>query len=171
MIGCATCSLSQRLMQQVLLPCLILTVSSCSNPHVCFMVGHQTRINSVDTLLYPYALPLEFYSLNFSNLCLSCNLSSSLRSLHYSSDILTKYPNNSMDIYLFIQRLSKTRLTYLQSSFPNKTDILFQCWQCHTTSFPNGLIYQVRNISRRGNYLQENYKRHQKRYENIIQYM
>jgi len=38
MIGCATCSLSQRLMQKVLLPCFILAVSLCFRPHVCLVV-------------------------------------------------------------------------------------------------------------------------------------
>ena len=71
MISCATCSLSQRLMQQVLLPCFILVVSSCSNPHVCFMVGQWTSINSVDTFLYLYALPLIFIPFTSSSLCLS----------------------------------------------------------------------------------------------------
>ena len=38
MMGCATCSLSQRLMQKVLLPCFILAVSSYFRPHVCLVV-------------------------------------------------------------------------------------------------------------------------------------
>ena len=58
MISCATCSLSQHLMQQMLLPRLILADFSCFNPHVYFMVGRWTRISSVDTFLYPYTLPL-----------------------------------------------------------------------------------------------------------------
>jgi len=58
MIGCITCSLSQRLMQKVLLPCFILAVSLCFRPHVCLIVESWTCINSVDTFMYPYALPI-----------------------------------------------------------------------------------------------------------------
>ena len=50
---------------------------------------HFTYIYSVDTTLYPYALPLIYISYSFSSLCLSCNLSSSLRLLHYWSYIQT----------------------------------------------------------------------------------
>ena len=82
MIGCATCSLSQRLMQKVLLPCFILVVSSCFNPCVYHIVELWTCINSVDTFMYPYALPILLFPYPSSSLCLSCNLSSSLRSLH-----------------------------------------------------------------------------------------
>jgi len=39
------------------------------------------HIYSIDTLLYPYALPILQFPYSFSSLCLSCNLSSSLRSL------------------------------------------------------------------------------------------
>jgi len=60
MISCTTCSLSQRLMQKVLLPCFILAVSSCFQPHVCLIVKLWTCINSVDTFLYPYALPIIY---------------------------------------------------------------------------------------------------------------
>ena len=81
MIGCATCSLSQHLMQKVLLPCFILVVSSCFYPHVCLIVELWTCINSIDTFMYPYALPILYFPYSFSSLCLSCNLSSSLRSL------------------------------------------------------------------------------------------
>ena len=81
MIGCATYSLSQRLIQKVLLPCFILVVSSCFNPHVWLIVRLETCINSVDMFIYPYALPILHSSYLFSSLCLSCNLSSSLRSL------------------------------------------------------------------------------------------
>ena len=81
MIGCASCSLSQRLMQQVWLPCFILVASSCFTPHVCLMVVQWTYINSVDTFLYPYALPLINYSLHFLKSLPKCNLSLSLRSL------------------------------------------------------------------------------------------
>jgi len=35
----------------------MLVVSSCFTPHVYFMVGQWTCISSVDTFLYPYALP------------------------------------------------------------------------------------------------------------------
>ena len=81
MISCAICSLSQHLMQQVLLPRFIPGVSSCINPCLCLIVGLWTRINSVDTFMYPYALPILQFPYSFSSLCLSCNLSSSLRSL------------------------------------------------------------------------------------------
>ena len=57
-IGCATCSLSQHLMQKVLLPCFIFAVSSCFQPYVCFIVKLWTCINSIDIFLYPYALPI-----------------------------------------------------------------------------------------------------------------
>ena len=56
-------SLSQHLMQQVLSPYLLLAVSLCMNPHVCLIDNSQTLINSVDTFLYPYTLPLESTSL------------------------------------------------------------------------------------------------------------
>jgi len=82
MISCTTCSLSQHLMQKVLLPCFIFVVFSCFNPHVWLIVGLETCINSVDTFMYPYALPILHSPYPFSSLCLSCNLSSSLRSLH-----------------------------------------------------------------------------------------
>ena len=58
MISCATCSLSQCLMQKMLLPCFILAVSSCFCPHVCFIVELWTHINSVDIFMCPYALPI-----------------------------------------------------------------------------------------------------------------
>ena len=61
MIGCATCSLSQRLMQKMLLPCFIFVVSSCFNPRVCLIVRLWTCINSVDTFMYPYTLPILFF--------------------------------------------------------------------------------------------------------------
>jgi len=83
MIGCATCSLSQRLIQKVLLPCFILIVSSCFNPRVWLIVGLETCINSIDMFMYPYALPILHSPYLFSSLCLSCNLSSSLRSLQF----------------------------------------------------------------------------------------
>ena len=58
MIGCATYSLSQCLMQKVLLPCFILVVSSCLNPRVYLIVELWTHINSIDTFMYPYTLPI-----------------------------------------------------------------------------------------------------------------
>jgi len=88
MIGCTTCSLSQHLMKKVLLPCFILVVSSCFNPHVYLIAELWTCINSVDTLMYPYALPILHIPYPFSSLCRSCNLSSSLRSLQSTSCIL-----------------------------------------------------------------------------------
>ena len=51
-------------------------------PHVHLMVPTTSSIYSIDTLLYPYALPLIQFPYSFSSLCLSCNLSSSLRLLH-----------------------------------------------------------------------------------------
>ena len=87
MIGYATCSLSQCLMQKVLLPCFILAVSSCFHPHVCLVVDLWTSINSIDTFMYPYTLPILLFSYPSSSLCLSCNLSSSLRSLYCISHI------------------------------------------------------------------------------------
>ena len=38
MIGYATYSLSQRLMQKVLLPCFIHAISSCFHPYICLVV-------------------------------------------------------------------------------------------------------------------------------------
>jgi len=58
MIGCTTCSLSQHLIQKVLLPHFILVVSLCFSPHVCRIVELWTCINSVATLMYSYALPI-----------------------------------------------------------------------------------------------------------------
>jgi len=69
-IGCATCSLSQHLMQK--LPYFILVVSSCFNPHVYLIVELWTCINSIDTLMYPYALPILHIPYFFSSHCLSC---------------------------------------------------------------------------------------------------
>ena len=82
MIGCATCSLSQRHMQKVLLPYFILVVSSWFKPRVCHITKLWACINRVDTFMCPYALPIIQIPYPFSSLCLSCNLSSSLRSLH-----------------------------------------------------------------------------------------
>jgi len=65
----------------MLLPGFILVVSSCFNPHVCLMAEQWTRINSVDTFLYPYTLPLLSNPLYFLKSLPKCNLSSSLRSL------------------------------------------------------------------------------------------
>ena len=45
------------------------------------MVGQWTCISSVDTFLYPYALPLLINPLYFLKSLPKCNLSSSLRSL------------------------------------------------------------------------------------------
>ena len=45
--------------------------SSCSWTHVYLIVTCLTSIYSVDTLLYPYTLPLQFISYTFSSLCLS----------------------------------------------------------------------------------------------------
>jgi len=50
-----------------------------------------SSIYSVDTLLYPYALPFIQSPYPFSSLCLSCNLSSSLRSLQ---GVLENYIND-----------------------------------------------------------------------------
>jgi len=43
--------------------------SSCSWTHVYLIVTCFTSIYSVDTLLYPYALPLQSISYTFSSLC------------------------------------------------------------------------------------------------------
>ena len=59
MIGCTTYSLSQRLMQKVLLPCFIFVVSSCFNPRVYLIVGLWTHISSIDTFMYSYASPIQ----------------------------------------------------------------------------------------------------------------
>jgi len=82
MISCATYSLSQHLMQKMLLPCFILVVSSCFNPHVYLIAKLWTCINSVDTLMYSYALPILHIPYPSSSLCHKCNLSSSLKLLH-----------------------------------------------------------------------------------------
>ena len=45
-------------------------------PHVQLLYSlWSDSIYNVDTLLYPYALPIEPYPIFYSNLCLSCNLS------------------------------------------------------------------------------------------------
>ena len=69
-IGCITCSLSQHLMQSVLLPYLFSVVSLCFTPYECLVAELWTCIYSVDTLLYPYALPLNKSPHLLSNLCL-----------------------------------------------------------------------------------------------------
>ena len=81
-------------------------VSSCINPYVCLIDEPWTHINSVDTFMYPYALPILQFPYPFSSLCLSCNLSSSLRSLHksfrqyilaqFNKSISYKYTSNNM---------------------------------------------------------------------------
>jgi len=58
MIGCTTCSLSQHLMQKVLLPHFILVVSLYFSPHVYRIVKLWTCINSIAILMYPYTLPI-----------------------------------------------------------------------------------------------------------------
>ena len=112
MISCATCSLSQRLMQKVLLPCFILVVSSCFNPHVCLIVGLWTCINSIDTFMYSYTLPILHFPYLFSSLCLSCNLSSSLRSLHL---VKRQWAHLAREVYT-----NDTRQSYLSG---NKTRV------------------------------------------------
>ena len=71
MISCATCSLSQRLMQKVLLPCFILVVSLCFYPHVCLVMDLGLSTNNIDTFMYLYALPLLSIPFTSSSLCLS----------------------------------------------------------------------------------------------------
>ena len=68
-IGCTACSLS-HLIQQVLVPYLIPMTSSCFAPHVYLIALLWTYIYSVDTLLYPYALPLDNSPYLLSSLCL-----------------------------------------------------------------------------------------------------
>ena len=89
MISCTTCSLSQHLMQKVLLPYFVLAVSSCFHPHVCLVVDLWTSTNSVNTFIYPYALPLLIHPLYFLKSLPKCNLSSSLRSLHICLNVST----------------------------------------------------------------------------------
>jgi len=60
---------------------LVLIVSSCITPHAYLIALWTTSIYSIDTILYPYALPLLYIPYTSSSLCFSCNLSSSLRSL------------------------------------------------------------------------------------------
>ena len=56
-------------------------VSSWFKPRVCHITKLWACINRVDTFMCPYALPIIQIPYPFSSLCLSCNLSSSLRSL------------------------------------------------------------------------------------------
>ena len=96
MIGCATCSLSQCLMQKMLLPCFILVVSSCFNPCVCLIVGLWTRISSIDTFMYPYTLPILHSPYPFSSLCLSCNLIKWVCfDIEFTTVIAISYPEDS----------------------------------------------------------------------------
>jgi len=98
-------SLSQHLMQKVLLSCFILIVSSCLNPHVYLIAELWTCINSVNTFLYPYTLPSIQFPYSFSRLCLSCNLSSSLRSLHSWVHILSFMLTNPCPVCVELNKI------------------------------------------------------------------
>jgi len=73
MIGCTICSSVSTLWSRY----TILASSSCSMtcflmyssyywPHELYIVSPLTSIYSIDTILYPYTLPLESYLFNFS---------------------------------------------------------------------------------------------------------
>ena len=61
-------------------PHCYLVLSSCFPPRVCIITSRTNSIYNVDTILYPYALPLLIYPLLFLKSLPKCNLSSSLRS-------------------------------------------------------------------------------------------
>ena len=83
-------------------------------PHGLFMDTSSLHIYSVDTLLYSYALPILQTPYPFSSLCLSCNLSSSLRSLH-----LYPYQSHSTAI-----------LSELCRFFNKSQDNSIEFWEC-----------------------------------------
>ena len=60
MIGCATCNLSHHLMQKVLLPCFILVISSCFNPHVYLITELWTCILTLYQFYNPLILSQVF---------------------------------------------------------------------------------------------------------------
>ena len=64
--------------------CDVLALTSCFMTWLyCVLWTYSSWtlcIYSVDTVLYPYALPIDHTPIPFSSLCLSCNLSQSLRS-------------------------------------------------------------------------------------------
>ena len=72
-------------------------------------------IYSIDTLLYPYTLPLIHLSYSSSSLCLSCNLSSSLRSLHISTFEQPNIAIIGIMAFLYASKLPGSEL-YLCSS-------------------------------------------------------
>ena len=86
MIGCAkvvsvstSCSRCHNLIFFLLVVSYFITLLL----HRLLVVSSCTPcIYSIDIFLYSYALPLIHLSYSSSSLCLSCNLSSSLRSLH-----------------------------------------------------------------------------------------
>ena len=59
---------------------IILMYSSCYWPHGLYIVSPLTSIYSIDTILYPYALPLLLIPLTSLKPLPKCNLSSNLRS-------------------------------------------------------------------------------------------
>ena len=82
------------------------------------------NIYSVDTILYPYALLLIHLPYSSSSLCLSCNLSSSLRLLHHC----TKYFSTPLIFLLF--KIFSTFYSLIPStstSFPSSFFCPFIC--------------------------------------------
>ena len=72
-------------------------------------------IYSVDTLLYSYTLPLIHLPYSSSSLCLSCNLSSSLRSLHIFTFEQPNIAIIGIMAFLYVSKLLGFEL-YLYSS-------------------------------------------------------
>ena len=74
MIGCAaSISVSTSCSR-----CDVLVLTSCFKARlhcVLWMYSGTNSIYSINTILYPYALPIEPYPTPYSSLCLSCNLS------------------------------------------------------------------------------------------------
>ena len=110
----------------MLLSYFIPVVSSCCTPYVCLVVLLWTCIYSVDTLLYPYTLPLIHLPYSFSSLCLSCNLSSSLRLLQHPSIDLYPCPTDVIAIFHSL-RVSGIAI----SEYPSIVLIIF----CHAFFF------------------------------------
>ena len=79
------------------------------------MVYTISSICSIDTLLYPYALPILQIPYPFSRLCLSCNLSFSLRLLQFDPDL---WDNNfhTVSLYGSMEHLVSDALTLKNSS-------------------------------------------------------
>jgi len=70
------------LMVSQLVPHIVGTIFSCF-PHVVWLnhfmynrcISHGHIYIAVDTILYSYTLPIDYFSYLFLSLCLSCNLS------------------------------------------------------------------------------------------------